>query len=58
MGKPTVILPPPGNSTGINSAKADKAIKKTNTNQILEDKGKEGIKYTKRVIANPIIIPI
>jgi len=53
-----LILPPVGKSTGINSEKADIARKNIIANHMLENEGKEGIKYTKRAIADAIIIII
>ena len=53
-----LITPPIGKSTGINSAKADRARKKISTNHILDNEGKEGIKYIKRAIADAVITPI
>ncbi len=58
IGKPIVIPPPVGNSTGINSTKIDMARKKTNISHILENDGKAGIKYTKRAIADVVITAI
>lgn len=53
-----LTTPPIGKSTGINSAKVDIVRKKINTHHILGDKGKEGAKYIKRVIANVVITTI
>ena len=53
-----VILPAIGKSTGTNSAKIDMARKKISTGHILDNEGKEGIKYIKRAIADAVIIPI
>jgi hypothetical protein len=58
MGKPMVILPAIGKSTGINSAKTDMARKKISTSHILDNESKEGIKYIKRAIAAAVITPI
>jgi hypothetical protein len=55
MGKPILITPPTGKSTGINSAKIDIARKNKIANHILENEGKEGVKYMKRAIANVVI---
>ena len=58
MGKPIVILPAMGRSTGINSAKTDMVRKKISTSHILDNESKEGIKYIKRAIADTVITPI
>jgi len=50
-----LITPPTGKSTGINSAMVDMVRKKINTHHIFDNEGKEGIKYIKRAIADPII---
>jgi len=53
-----LMAPPTGKSTGINSAKVDIVRKKIITHHILNNEGKEGIKYIKRAIANAVITPI
>jgi len=53
-----LITPPIGKSTGINSAKVDRARKKISTGHILDNEGKEGIKYIKRGIANAVTTTI
>jgi hypothetical protein len=58
MGKPILITPPTGKSTGINSAKIDMVTKNKIANHILENEGKEGVKYMKRVIDDTVITPI
>ena len=58
MGKPILITPPTGKSTGINSAKIDIKRKKISTGHILGNEGKEGTKFIKRVIADAVITPI
>ena len=58
MGKPMLITPPTGKSTGINSAKIDIVRKNKIANHVLENEGKEGVKYTKRAIADAVTTPI
>ncbi|MBA7581664.1 hypothetical protein ES708_23572 [subsurface metagenome] len=58
MGKPAVTFPPLVKSTVKYSAKPDKIRKKIYNNHLSEVRDKEGAKYIKRTIANPITIPI